>query len=226
MMVNMNKKVLVVDDHPIFRAGLCAALSDTGRWGPIGQADCVAKARELLEAEDWPVLLLDLNLPDGDGFDVLETCAHLVRRPATLVLSMHMESDFIRKAFRLGARGYASKNLAFAALEQGLQTVALGQVFMESEVLKALELFEREVETDPGCAALLDTLAPREKELLSCLLSGHTVKEAALQLKVSARTAENYQSSIYSKLGAASPVHLVTIALKAGCPALCQSSNA
>lgn len=225
-MPGMHKKILVVDDHPIFRTGLCAALADTGRWDPIGQAACVAEAIETLETEAWPVLLLDLNLPDGDGFAVLEACDSLSRKPATLVLSMHMERDFIQKAFRLGALGYASKNLAFAALEQGLQTVAQGQVFMEHDVLKALDLFEQRQEDDPACVALLETLAPREKELLAWLLSGYTVKEAALHLKVSARTAENYQSSIYSKLGAASPVHLVTIALKAGCPGITQSFNA
>lgn len=221
----MKKKILVVDDHPIFRTGLCAALAETGRWDPVGQADCVNAALKRLEEEYWPVLLLDLNLPDGDGFAILDACANLPRKPATLVLSMHMERDFILKAFRLGALGYASKNLAFSALEQGLQTIALGQIFMEHEVLKALEFFERENEKDPGCVALLDTLAPREKELLACLLSGCTVKEAAMRLKVSARTAENYQSAIYNKLGAASPVHLVTIALKAGCPAVLQSFN-
>lgn len=225
-MIGTMKKILVVEDHPIFRSGLCAALRDTGRWGPVGEAASVAEALRALEREDWPVLLLDINLPDGEGFAVLEAAASMGKKTASLILSMHVERSYADRAFKLGVLGYASKNLAFTALEKGLQVVAEGQIFLEKEVLKETGLFQPAPAKDPSCLALIDALAPRERELLALLLSGCTVKEAALQLKVSARTAENYQSAIYSKLGASSPVHLVAIALRAGCPSLLQSIRA
>ncbi len=213
-------KVLVVDDHPIFRKGLCSALRKTGRWHPVEAVATAEEALFALEREPWSLLVLDLNLSENDGFKVLEAIQGKTGNPAIFVFTMHRERSYIEKAIALGALGYASKNIDFSALERGMQAVVTGNVFFEKDVFNELAFVQNIFKIDEKCAALLEELAPRERELFARLLKGLSLKEAATELAVSVRTVENYQTAIYAKLGATSPVHLVTIALRAGCPTL------
>lgn len=213
---------LIVDDHPLFREGLKAALESAGDFGEIAQAATVAEALSVLESpEGLPdLVILDISLPDGSGFDVLE------RReggPGTrfFLLSMHTDRSMVLRALREGALGYASKQIALEALLLGLRLVRMGQAFVESECLRDLvaPLQEKAGEAR-NAKARLEALSPRERDTFELLARGKGAKDIASQLEVSVRTVENYQSALYAKLSLASPAELVKLAFQAGVIAL------
>lgn len=211
------KRILLVDDHPIFRAGLGAALADTGLYSDIGEASNVQEALAIIERQKWDIILLDLNLPDDSGFLVLEHIRKLENAPKALVLSMHAERDFAERALHLGASGYATKNLPFATLNLGISLIAAGELFIESEILNELLGSKSQIVCpDQEAKLIINSLSPREREILNLILSGANMKDAAQRLSISLRTAENYQSSLFTKMGARSAAHLVILALKGG----------
>ncbi len=212
--------VLIVDDHPLFREGLKGALEASGAFGAITQAGLAAEALAILHGprEQRPsIVLLDINLPDGSGLDLLERFTGLSDAPRFLMLSMYADRAIVLKAVIAGAHGYASKQIPLEALILGIKLVATDQIFIESELLRDL-LTPRQLHTKDEAQAkeVLRSLSPRELDTFSLLAKGDSVKEIAAALGVSVRTAENYQSGLYSKLGFRSPVDLVRLALRAG----------
>lgn len=213
----MKPRLLVVDDHPIFRSGVRNALADSGDYESVAEAGSVREAREALAGGGFGLVVADLGLPDGSGFDLVESFASEPGSPRFFVLSMNADRHSARKALRLGASGYASKNIGLATLILGLRLVALGEVFIEGELLRDLLTAEAPEPCDRSLLrARFEALSPRERDALDSLLEGLTTKEAASRLGVSHRTAENYQSSIYAKLGVESPLALLRLAARAG----------
>ena len=212
--------VLIVDDHPLFREGLKGALEASGAFGRIMQAGLAAEASAILDGppEERPfIVLLDINLPDGSGLDLLERFGGLKDAPRFLMLSMYADRAIVLKAIIAGAHGYASKQIPLEALILGIKLVAADQIFIESELLRDL-LTPRQLRGKDEAQAKEDLrrLSPREMDSFSLLAKGDSPKEIAAALGVSVRTVENYQSGLYSKLGLRSPVELVRLALRAG----------
>lgn len=193
------------------------ALADSGDYEAVAEAGSVGEARDALGRGGFGLVVADLGLPDGSGFDLVEAFASEPGSPRFFVLSMNADRHSARKALRLGASGYASKNIGLSTLILGLRLVALGEVFVEGELLRDLLTVEVEEPRDRSLLkSRFDALSPREREALDALLEGLTTKEAASRLGVSHRTAENYQSAIYSKLGVGSPLALLRLAARAG----------
>jgi DNA-binding NarL/FixJ family response regulator len=212
--------VLIVDDHPLFREGLKGALEASGAFGAIMQAGLATEAVAILSGpgEKRPsIVLLDINLPDGSGLDLLERFAGQKDAPRFLMLSMYADRSIVLKAVIAGAHGYASKQIPLEALILGIKLVAADQLFIEAELLRDL-LTPRQIHTKDEAQAklLLQCLSPRELDSFSLLAKGDSAKEIAAALGVSVRTVENYQSGIYSKLKLRSSVELVRLALRAG----------
>jgi DNA-binding NarL/FixJ family response regulator len=217
---------LIVDDHPLFRGGLRAALdaqddgASSGGFAPFMEAGSVAKATEILgsgEAGQVSLVILDIGLPDGSGFDILERFAGRKGSPRFMMLSMYSERALAIRAIRAGADGYASKQIPLEALKIGLNLVMHGQIFMEGEILRDVLMIRPMKESDNNRAKeLVQTLSAREREAFIILAGGGTTKDVAGRLGISQRSAENYQSLVYSKLGAASPTMLVLTAIRAG----------
>jgi two-component system, NarL family, nitrate/nitrite response regulator NarL len=212
--------VLIVDDHPLFREGLKGALEASGAFGCIMQAGLASDALAILNGppEKRPsIVLLDINLPDGSGLDLLERYTGLHDAPRFLMLSMYADRAIVLKAIIAGAHGYASKQIPLEALILGIKLVAADQLFIESELLRDI-LTPRQLRTKDEALAkeLIRVLSPRELDTFSLLAKGDSPKEIAAALGVSVRTVENYQSCVYAKLGFRSPVDLVRLALHAG----------
>jgi DNA-binding NarL/FixJ family response regulator len=217
---------LIVDDHPLFREGLRAALETphghkaSGDFAPFNEAGSVAEASRLLESTgiDQPSLvILDIGLPDGSGFDILERFAGKHGSPRFMMLSMHAERSLALRAIRAGANGYASKQIPLESLLLGLKLVKLDQLFMEGEILRDVLMFKPAKEQDASKAKrLVQSLTVREQEAFIVLANGGTTKDVANKLGISQRSAENYQSAIYGKLEAVSPTMLVLTAIRAG----------
>lgn len=210
-------RMLIVDDHPLFRMGVRNAFAETGDWEGIREAGSLAEAETALAGGGLDLVLLDLSLPDGNGFELLERHARAVGRPAFLVLSMNADRGVARRALGLGAAGYASKGIKLESLMLAARLVAAGELYIESEILRDLITAPfPPAEVDPAALSRIESLSPREKTALAALLEGLSTKEIAARLGVSQRTAENYQSSLYSKLDCEGPIALVRLACRAG----------
>jgi DNA-binding NarL/FixJ family response regulator len=208
----MSIRVLIVDDHAVFRAGLrllIDAETDLEVVGEAGSArDAVFQAR-VLEPD---VLLLDVVMPDQSGLDVVPTFLH--ERPETkvLVLSIQDDPQYVRQAFSVGARGYIRKEAADTEVVAAIREVAGGNSYVHPAVgarLVAADNAEaRRVEADP--------LSEREHEVLRLLVLGHTNQEISAQLFISVRTAETHRAHIMQKLQLSSRAELVRYALEQG----------
>lgn len=212
--------ILIVDDHPLFRAGLKSALEANGEFGQILEAGLISEAQEMLgpAARPRPVaVLLDINLPDGSGFDILERFGGSKESPRFMMLSMHADRAIVIKAMLAGAQGYASKQIPLDALMLGLKLVLADQLFIEAELLRDI-LTPRQVKTMEAYKAqrLVQELSVRELEILRLLVSGTEHKDIATAMGMSPRTIETHRREVYAKLGVTTPLALVRVAVQAG----------
>jgi two-component system, NarL family, response regulator NreC len=208
----MSVRVLIVDDHAVFRAGLRMLINVEADMEAVGEAgnarDAVFQARSLKP----DVILMDVVMPDQSGLEVVPTLLH--ERPETkvLVLSMQDDPQYVRQAFANGASGYILKEAADTEVVTAIREVAAGNSYVHPTVgarLIAAETAEaRRAEEDP--------LSDREREVLRLLALGHTNQEISAQLFISVRTAETHRAHIMQKLRLTSRAELVRYAIEQG----------
>jgi DNA-binding NarL/FixJ family response regulator len=201
-------KVLLIDDHPIVRAGCRRLLEQTGRID-VTEAQSGAEALELLPVCGPDVIILDLNLPDASGLDLLQTLRAQLEGARVLVFSMHEDPVFAARALELGARGYVTKNDDPETIVEALDRVAAGEVFLSHNMAQRVALMGLKVGDNP-----LHRLTHREIEVLRLLGQGKSLSEIADQLNISYRTAANIQSQIKNKLNVGTTSKLIRIAIE------------
>jgi DNA-binding NarL/FixJ family response regulator len=196
------RKVVLVDDHEIFRAGLRAGLDRT--IDVIGEAGGVEEAIPLIVELEPDVVLLDVHLPDGGGETVVG--AVHAERPAVrfLALSVSDSAEDVVRVIRAGARGYVTKSISPADLVDAIHRTADGDaVFSPWLAGFVLDAFTGGGEAAPGADAAtaeLDQLTAREQEVLLLIARGYTYKEIAGRLHLSVKTIETHVSSVLRKL--------------------------
>ncbi len=193
------RKVVLVDDHEIFRAGLRAGLDRTIQV--VGEAGTVESAVPLIVATEPDVVLLDVHLPDGGGQTVIAPVHH--ERPAVkfLALSVSDAAEDVVATIRAGARGYVTKTIAPAELIDAVHRIADGDaVFSPWLAGFVLDAFGGSEPLARGGDPELDQLTPREQEVLLLIARGYTYKEIAAKLFVSTKTVETHVSSVLRKL--------------------------
>jgi two-component system response regulator NreC len=205
-------RVLIVDDHAVFRAGLRMLIDAEADLEAVGEAgnarDAVFQARAL----EPDVILMDVVMPEQSGLDVVPTLLH--ERPETkvLVLSMQDDPQYVRQAFSAGASGYILKEAADTEVVAAIREVAQGRSYVHPAVgarlVAAQNADARRAEEDP--------LSDREHEVLRLLALGHTNQEISAQLYISVRTAETHRAHIMQKLRLSSRAELVRYALDQG----------
>jgi DNA-binding NarL/FixJ family response regulator len=193
-------RVLIVDDHALFRAGVRSELD--GLVDVVGDAGTVAEAIAAIETLTPDVVLLDVHMPDGGGIAVIEALAE--RRPPVcfLALSVSDSPQDVIGVIRAGARGYVTKTIAPDELAEAIGRVADGDaVFSPRLAGFVLDAFRGEPITGPtGADPELDQLTPRELEVLRHLARGYLYKEIALQLSISVKTVEAHVGAVLRKL--------------------------
>jgi DNA-binding NarL/FixJ family response regulator len=192
------RRIVIVDDHEIFRAGLKAGLGPTIQV--VGEAGTVEDAVPLIKAQDPDVVLLDVHLPDGGGQAVIGP-VH-AERPGVrfLALSVSDAPDDVVAVIRAGARGYVTKTIAPAELTGTIHRIADGDaVFSPWLAGFVLDAFGGAGAPGPGDAEL-DQLTAREQEVLLLLARGYTYKEIAGRLHLSVKTIETHVSNVLRKL--------------------------
>jgi DNA-binding NarL/FixJ family response regulator len=191
------RRVVLVDDHALFRAGVRGELGDAVEV--VGEAGSVADAVPLILSTDPDVVLLDVHLPDGGGEGVI--AATVLERPAVkyLALSVSDAAEDVIGVIRAGARGYVTKTISREELLDAIERVAEGDAVFSPRlagfVLDAFRAGEP-VGADPE----LDTLTPREREVLQLIARGYRYKEIAARLHLSVKTVEAHVSSVLRKL--------------------------
>lgn len=212
------KKILLVDDHPLFRAGLKSLLVDNPSFQIIGEAGDGEEAIRLTKTLKPDLLVLDISLPDKNGIEITRELKDLFPEILILIVSMHSRIDFITESFRAGALGYVIKESAAERLVQGLETVARGEYFLDSSlshkvVEKILGLPTKEaLITDDKYASL----TPREEQVLRLLAEGHSAREVGEKLFISPKTVENHRANIMDKLDLHSTLELIRYAVRLG----------
>lgn len=213
----MMKKLLIVDDHPVFRNGLRQAFEDLRCFDETVEAGSGAEASMALGEGGFSLAIVDIGLPDRSGLDLIEARAGLPGEPVFFVLTMESGAGLARRALQAGASGFASKNLSLSTLVLAVSLVMAGELYVEGEILRDILTADSWKGTVRQEMILkVQALTGRERAMLDAMLEGKSAKEAAAHLGVSLRTAENYQSTVYARLGAKTPVDLVRVALKAG----------
>ena len=193
----MKRRVVLVDDHELFRAGVRGEIATS--VDIVGEAGTVADAVPLIRELDPDVVLLDVHLPDGGGEGVIAGVAQ--ERPAVkfLALSVSDAAEDVIGVIRAGARGYVTKTISGAELEDAIERVAQGDAVFSPRladfVLDAFRAGEP-LGGDPE----LDNLTPREREVLQLIARGYRYKEIVGRLHLSIKTVEAHVSSVLRKL--------------------------
>jgi DNA-binding NarL/FixJ family response regulator len=190
-------RVVLVDDHELFRAGVRGEIATS--VDIVGEVGTVADAVPLIRELDPDVVLLDVHLPDGGGEGVIAGVAQ--ERPAVkfLALSVSDAAEDVIGVIRAGARGYVTKTISGAELQDAIERVAQGDaVFSPRLAGFVLDAFRA---GEPlGGDAELDNLTPREREVLQLIARGYRYKEIAARLHLSIKTVEAHVSSVLRKL--------------------------
>ena len=193
----MIRRVVIVDDHALFRSGVRNELGDSVEI--VGEAGSVEEAVPLIREADPDVVLLDVHLPDGGGEGVIAGVAQ--ERPGVrfLALSVSDAADDVIRVIRAGARGYVTKTISGDELAAAINRVADGDaVFSPRLAGFVLDAFREGEEL--GADDELDHLTAREREVLQLIARGYRYKEIAARLHLSVKTVETHVSAVLRKL--------------------------
>ena len=206
-------RLLVVDDHPVVRAGLHTLLEREDDMEVVGEAtDAASAVASVLDLKP-DVVLMDITLSASDGLTATREIIQRSPETRVLVLTVHRDEGYVRQALAAGATGYVLKQAAGSELTVAVRAVNRGQVFLYPTVTRVL--LQDIVRPTPGKNDQ-DVLSPREKSVLCLVALGHTNQEIADQLAISVKTVETYRARVMAKLNLKSRSDLVRYALEYG----------
>jgi DNA-binding NarL/FixJ family response regulator len=192
-------RVVLVDDHRLVRSGVRAELGD--EVDVVGEAGDVDEAIRVITSEKPDVVLLDVHMPGGGGAEVIRGVHAQLPAVQFLALSVSDAAEDVIGVVRAGARGYVTKAIDGPALTDAIQRVASGDVVFGPRLAGfVLDAFAGSPTATPAPDDDLDSLTPREREVLRLIARGYTYREAAQELVLSARTIETHVSSVLRKL--------------------------
>jgi len=204
-------RVLLADDHELVRAGVRKVLESSAGIEVVGEAARGDETLALLSSLEPDLLLLDLNMPGGDGFEVLRKARDAAGSTRIMVLSLHVQAEYVSRAVREGADGYLSKDLAVQELPDAIASVMAGKPWYSAAVQEVLTKVVR-----TGGGRPLEKLTPREREVLIGIARGLTSKEIGSQFNISARTVETHRAALMRKLDVRSIALLTQLAIREG----------
>jgi DNA-binding NarL/FixJ family response regulator len=204
-------RILIADDHPMFRTGLRQAIEADRSMVVVGEAGDGESALSLIEEFKPEVIILDVNMPGMSGFDVIAAVRRKALPGEIVLLTMHSEEAMFAKALSLGVRGYVLKDSAATDIIACLHAVRRGEMYTSSAV--TTYLFKRASgNTKPVDG--IGSLTPTERKVLRLIAEYKTSREIAAELGVSLRTIENHRNNAAAKLGIAGSHGLIKFALK------------
>ena len=190
------KKILIIDDHEIVRDGLKKIVNEQSENITFGEASTAPEALRLVAEQDWDIVVLDLSLGGRNGLEVLKELKQIRPGLPVLILSMHSEEQYARRAFKAGAAGYITKDSPRAELLNAINKVAEGRKYVSRAFAEELVIdLERGSDRPPH-----ETLSDREFEVMRLIASGKTVGEIAVLLSLSDNTISTYRARLLEKM--------------------------
>ena len=190
-------KAMLADDHVLVREGIKHLLEYDGTVEVIQEANNGIECIEKLADVSPDILLLDINMPDMNGIEVLEELKRREHPVKILILTVHNEIEYLIRAVDIGADGYILKDSGTAELKQAITTIINGESYIQPSLLPALNsrLINRDIDKEK-----LESLTKRELEILIQVAGGMFNKEIAINLNISERTVKNHISNIFKKI--------------------------
>lgn len=210
-------KVLLADDHKLLRSGLKLLLQRNSGMQVVGEAADGEQAIQLFEQLQPDILLLDLSMPNMDGLECLKEIKSRYPEAKVIVLTMHEDENYIKRAMQAGASAYVPKSAADTDLFKAIEAVEAGGIYLSQQDSNLLlhVLLNREQETIDKKAPYV-LLSPREREVLRLVAHGYSLAEVAERLSLSIKTVDTYKVRLTEKLKATKRSELVSYALKYG----------
>ena len=208
-------RVLIVDDHPLYRDGLEQLLSADARFAVVASVGTGEAAVTSAEAHQPDVVVMDLQLPGIDGIEATRRIVTASPHIVVLVLTMFEDDDSVFAAMRAGARGYLVKGAEHAAIRRAVEAVGHGDTILGPAVAQRILLHFGQLPATTASAPF-PQLTAREREVLDLVARGLGNQEIAHRLSISHRTARNHVSNIFTKLQVADRAHAIVAARDAG----------
>jgi two-component system response regulator NreC len=207
-------RVVIADDHAIVRGGLRALIHDEIGLELIGEAAGGYEAIELVEKDQPDVLVLDISMPDLDGISVTRRLKQNYPNLQILILTLHEDEAMLKEAIKAGASGYILKRAAESELISAIQIILRGDMYVDPSMLRSLLGEPKPVPAQQETP--VESLTPRETEILRLIVEGYTNRQIAEHLNISIRTVEGHRANISDKLGLHSRLELVRYARQHG----------
>ncbi|EFH84912.1 response regulator [Ktedonobacter racemifer] len=209
-------RVLIADDHPLFRDGLRTLLQSRTETEVLGEAatgeETIAKAATLQP----DVILMDINMPGTNGIEATRRILHTSPHTGVLVVTMYEDDDSVFAAMRAGARGYLLKGADQDETMRAIQAVSRGEAIFSPVIAKRLIRYFTPTKASTTPPQAFPELTEREREILSLLAQGLNNAEIAQRLVLSLKTVRNHLSNVFNKLQVADRVQAIIRAREAG----------
>lgn len=210
-------RIVIADDHPIFRDGLGRLLEDEGGFEVVGQASDGTEALRLARELQPDVLLLDLSMPRASGLDALRELSTSTGSTRVLLLTVAIEDAQTLEALQLGARGVVLKEAATELLFKAIRSVMAGQYWVGHNTVTDIVHHLRELTSSAQRAASpASRLTARERQVIACVATGESNREIATRLGLSEITVKHHVSNVFDKLGVSNRAELAVYATSRG----------
>ena len=207
-------RVVLVKDHTLMRAGIRALLQALPDVEVVGEADNGPDAIALVSTTRPDLVLLDITLPAMNGLEVAEHVAKEFAPTRTIILSMHTDAVYVRRALQAGASGYLVKGADVPELSLAIRAVMRGESYLSPAVSN--DLIGELRRSDSREATPLEMLTPRQREILQLVTEGHSTKDIARRLDLSVKTVEAHRSILMQRLDIHDLPGLVRFAIRHG----------
>jgi DNA-binding NarL/FixJ family response regulator len=207
-------RILLADDHDLFRAGILALLDNLDGIEVVAEAGNGREALRLCQAHHPDVALMDIMMPELNGLDATARLAAISPGTRTIILSMNAHEEYVLQALRAGAVGYLLKNISPRELEQAIRTVVRGETYLSPAISK--HLIAAYLQRVGGEISSLERLTPRQREVLQLIAEGNTTKAIARKLDIGTKTVETHRAQLMEALEIHDIAGLVRYAIRMG----------
>jgi DNA-binding NarL/FixJ family response regulator len=196
----LKKRIVIVDDHPVLRTGLCRLINSKDGFEVCGEAGDAAECMGLIATLKPDLVIVDIGLPDASGIELTKRIRARYPKLPILILSMHEEPLYAMRALRAGAIGYIIKQDAVEKIADALNRTLSGQRYISPAISGQLALESNGRASLPFTNDLTDMLTDRELEIFELIGKGHEVREIAKALRLSPKTVDTHRTHIKTKL--------------------------
>lgn len=203
-------RILIVDDHKVVRDGIRFMLSDASEIEIVGEAESAEAMFEIIDTDPVDVVLLDIRMKGMTGIEALGRMAADFPQVRVLMLSMHDQPGYVRRAIELGASGYLLKSAGRDEVLAAIEAVSVGETYIQGSLVEPL------LSDVTGTPRRTGRLSPREQQVLQLIANGSENKQIARELELSEATVKTYIRGVFDRLDVSSRAEAVAVGLRIG----------